>query len=96
MMSIKDAYKKKAEAELELAQARLAEFRAKGKTMAEELHVRYTEQIGTLEAGIDSARVKLKEVGEAGEGAWEHLKDGVENGLRSLSSGIHDLADKMK
>ncbi|NTU96534.1 MAG: hypothetical protein HGA62_01820 [Chlorobiaceae bacterium] len=95
-MSIRDAYKKKAEAELELAQARLAEFKAKGKTMAEELHVKYTEQIHTLERGIESARVNLKEIGEAGEDAWEHLKDGIENALRSLSSGIHDLADRMK
>jgi hypothetical protein len=34
MMSIREAYKKKGEAEVELARARLAEFRAKGKTMA--------------------------------------------------------------
>lgn len=33
-MSIREAYKKKGEAEVELARARLAEFRAKGKTMA--------------------------------------------------------------
>ncbi|NTU97205.1 MAG: hypothetical protein HGA62_05230 [Chlorobiaceae bacterium] len=95
-MGIKEAYKKKAEAEVELAQARLAEFKAKGKTMAEEMHVRYAEQIVTLEHGIDSARLKLKEVGEAGEDRWEHLKDGVENALRSLSSGIHSMADKLK
>lgn len=76
MMSIRDAYKKKAEAELDLAQARLAEFKAKGKTMAEEVHVRYVDQIGNLERGIDSAKVKLKEVGEAGEDTWDHLKEG--------------------
>ena len=31
-MSVRDAYKKKAEAELELAQARVAEFKAKVKS----------------------------------------------------------------
>ncbi len=95
-MSIKETYKKKAEAELDLAQARLAEFKAKGKTMAEEVHVKYAEKVGDLERGVDSVRAKLKEVGEAGEDTWEHLKDGVEKALRSLSSGIHDIADKIK
>ncbi|MEI6846416.1 MAG: hypothetical protein WCK32_00015 [Chlorobiaceae bacterium] len=95
-MSTKDAYRKKVEAELELAQAKLAEFKAKAKTMTEELHVKYTEKICNLEQVIDSAQIKLKEASEAGEGAWVHLKDGVESALRSLNSGLHGLADKFK
>ncbi|HWR02189.1 MAG TPA: hypothetical protein VN371_10035 [Chlorobaculum sp.] len=95
-MSLKEAYKKKAEAELELAQARLVEFQAKTKSFKAETRLKYAEQVEHLEHGVSAAQVKLKELGAAGEDAWEHLKDGVEGALRSLSTGIKDIADKFK
>ncbi len=95
-MSLKEAYKKRAEAELELAQARLVEFRAKAKSVTADAHVKYAKQVDDFEHGVDGAKAKLKELSEAGEDAWEHLKEGVEGALRSLSSSIRDLADKIK
>ncbi|NTW69523.1 MAG: hypothetical protein HGB23_06680 [Chlorobiaceae bacterium] len=95
-MSMKEAYQKKAEAELELTQARLAEFKAKAKSASADLQVNYAKQIEELDHGVGTAKGKLKELGDAGEEAWEKLKDGVESVLRSLSSSIRDLADKVK
>jgi hypothetical protein len=95
-MSLKEAYKKRAEAELELAQARLVEFRAKAKSVAADTRVKYAKQVDDFEHTVAGAKTKLQELGEAGEDAWEHLKDGVESTLRSLSSSIRDLADKIK
>ena len=95
-MNLKEAYKKKAEAELELAQARLVEFRAKVKNLNAEANLNYAKQLDDFEHRIDTARVKLKELGEAGEDAWEKLKDGVESALRSSSKTLQEIADKFK
>ena len=95
-MSLRDAYKMKAEAEVDLAQARLAEFKAKAKGCKADAHLTYAEQVDHLEKAVDETKKKLKELGEAGEEVWENLKDGVESALRSLSATIKDIADKMK
>jgi hypothetical protein len=95
-MSVRDAYKKKAEAEVDLAQAKLAEFKAKVKVSKAETHVTYAEQVDHLEKAVEDATKMLKELGEAGEDVWEKLKDGVESALRSLSATINDIADKIK
>ena len=95
-MNLQEAYKKKAAAELELAQARLVEFRAKAKNLSAEAHLNYAKQLDDFEHAINTAKVKLKELGEAGEDAWEKLKDGMESALRSSSETLKDLANKMK
>jgi hypothetical protein len=95
-MNLQEAYKKKAETELELAQARLVEFRAKAKNLNAEMHLNYAKQLDDFEHGIGTAKAKLKELGEAGEDAWEKLKDGVESALRSSSKTLKEIADKFK
>lgn len=74
-MSTKDAYKQKIEAEVELAQAKLAELRAEAKSSAADTRIKYEKQIEDLEHKVDTAKAKLKELGEASEDAWEHLKE---------------------
>ncbi|TLU83160.1 MAG: hypothetical protein FDX30_08865 [Chlorobium sp.] len=86
MISIMDAYKNRTEPELELVQASLAELIAKEQKMEDEVHVRYADQIDTFERVIDSAILKLKKVFDAVEGAWVHLKDGLQRTLSSLGS----------
>jgi hypothetical protein len=95
-MSTKEAYKQKIEAELELAQARLAQWNAKAKVMAADGNVEYAKRVEELEQKVQSTRAKLKELTEAGEDAWESLKSGVESAWGSLSSGIRDAASKFK
>ena len=95
-MSLKEAYKQKAEAELALSQAKLAEFKAKAKNSTAEVNLRYAEQMNNLEHGVNAIQAKLKELGAAGEDAWENLKDGLEKALRSLSTALQDIADKFK
>ncbi len=95
-MNLKEAYKKKAEAELELSQARLVELRAKSKNFSAEAHLNYAKSLDDFEHGITTAKGKLKELGEAGEDAWEKLKDGVESALRSSSKTLKEIADKFK
>jgi len=95
-MSLQDAYKQKAEAELNLAQAKLAEFQAKTNKSIAESKIGHAEQMDNLEHSITAMKEKLNELGSAGEDAWEQLKDGLENALLSLSNAIRDLAEKLK
>jgi chromosome segregation ATPase len=95
-MSTKEAYKQKIEAELELAQAKLAKFKAQSKSSAAEARIKYAKQIDELEQKFDATKTKLKELGEASDDAWEHLKDGLESAWGALSAAIRNAAAKFK
>lgn len=95
-MSTKAAYKQKVEAEVELAQAKLAELRAVAKGCAADTRIKYDQQIEELEQKVDATKSKLNALADAGEDAWEHLKDGVDNAWSSLSSAVKDAATKLK
>jgi hypothetical protein len=96
VMSKKSAYKQKIEAELELLQARLSEFKARGKVYAADVHIKYIEQVEELERMYDTAKAKLQKLDEAGEEKWEHFKDDVESAWNSLSTAVKDAAEKFK
>ncbi len=95
-MSTKDAYKLKIEAEMELAQAKLAEFKAQAKSSEAEAQIKNAQHIEELEKKIGDTKSKLKELGEASDDAWEHLKDGVEGAWNALSAAIRNAANKIK
>lgn len=95
-MSTKEAYKQKIEAELELAQAKLAELKAQAKSSTADVHIKYAQQVDELEQGVDTTKAKLKALGEAGEDAWEHLKDDVESTWNKLSAAVRDTTAKFK
>jgi hypothetical protein len=95
-LSTKEAYKQKIEAELELAQAKLAEFKAQAKSSAADTRIKYAKQVDELEQKVVATRAKLKELGEASDDAWEQLKVGVESAWGALSVAIRNAAAKFK
>ena len=95
-MSTKEAYKQKIEAELELAQAKLAEFKAQAKSSAADTRIKYAKQVDELEQKVDATKAKLKEMGEASDDAWEQLKVGVESAWGALNAAIRNAAAKFK
>jgi len=95
-MSTKEAYKQKVEAEVELAQAKLAELRAVAKGCAADTRIKFNQQIEELEQKVDTTKTKLKALADVGEDAWEQLKDGVDNAWSSLSSAVKDAGAKLK
>lgn len=95
-MSTKDAYKQKREAELELAQAKVAEFKARAKNLTADARLRHAKQVDELEQKVDATKAKLKELGEANETTWEQLKDGVEHMWGTLQSALKDTVTNFK
>ena len=95
-MSTKEAYKQKIEAELELAQAKLAEFKAQAKIATADARIKHAKQADEIEQRVGATKAKLKELSEASGDAWEQLKDGVESAWGALSVAIQNAAAKFK
>lgn len=95
-MSTRDAYKMKIEAELELAQATLAEFKARGKSLTADARIRHARQVDELEQKSVATKAKLKELGEASEESWEQVKDGVEDIWGALQSALQNVVTEFK
>ncbi len=94
-MSTKDAYKQKIEAELELVQANLEVLKAKAKSAAADTRISYAQEIENIEDNYAIVQSKLDELGEAGEGAWEHLKKDIESSWDSLRVYAKKTADNI-
>lgn len=95
-MSTKEAYQQKVEAELELAQTKLAELKAHAKGATADAGIEYAKQVDDLEQQVDATKAKLKELGEASEDVWEQFKDGVESAWGALSAAVRDTVAKLK
>ena len=95
-MSTKEAYKQKIEAELELAQAKLDQFKAQTKISTADARIKYAKNVEEIEQRVSATKAKLKELGEASEEAWEQLKDGVESAWGALSAAIRNAAAKFR
>jgi len=95
-MSTKEAYKQKIEAELELAQAKLDQFKAQTKISTADARIKYAKHVEEIEQRVSATKAKLKELGEASEEAWEQLKGGVESAWGALSAAIRNAAAKFR
>jgi hypothetical protein len=95
-MSTKAAYKQKIDAEVELAQAKLATLKAQAKISTADARIKYDKQADELEQKVNATKAKLKELDEASDDAWEHLKDGVESAWSALSAAVRDTVAKFK
>lgn len=89
-MITRDAYKQKIEAELDLAEAQMAKFKAQMKIAGADAQISYAKQIERLEQGVETTKGKLKELGEASEEAWERIQVGVESAWHSLSTAVKE------
>ena len=83
-MNTKDVYKQKMEAELELVSANLKVLQAKAKSAAADAQISFAKEIETLEKNYNTMKTKLNELGDASEGAWEHLKKDIESSWETI------------
>ena len=95
-MSTKDAYKQKIDAELDLAQAKLDEFKAKAKSLSAEARIRHAKHVDDLEQKAIAVKAKLQELDEASEDTWEQLTDSVENTWKVLQATLADVVATFK
>ncbi len=90
-MRNRDAYKKKIYTELEIVQARFADFKAQGQNLDTATKAKHNRHVEKVEQHIIATKAKLKELDAAhDDDAWEELVDGVENTWTVLQSTLED------
>lgn len=95
-MQNRDAYKKKIYTELEIVQARFAEFKAQGQNFDTATRARHNQQVEKVEQHITATEAKLKELNAANDDVWEELVEGVENTWKVLQSTLEDAVKSFK
>ena len=95
-MRNRDAYKKKIFTELEIVQARFAEFKAQGQNLDTATQAKHNRHVEKVEQHIIATKVKLKELNAAHDDVWEELVDGVENTWTELQSTLKDAVTSFK
>lgn len=95
-MSPKDIYTHNIETQIEIAKGHLETWRINAKNAIAEDRIDYINQVGEYELMFDAIRYKLKELVDASEDAWEHLKEGVETALTNLSEAVRAAAEKYR
>lgn len=94
-MNTKNEYKQKVEAKLELVKAEVEVLKAKAKNTSADMRIGYDKEIETLEKNYANVQLKLHKLGQVGEGAWDHLKNDIENAWESLSAYAKKTSDKI-
>ena len=95
-MDEKQAYRKMAQAELDLLQARLEELKAKARLAEAGAEVNLQRQIGELKAKREAAWDKLVQIDQAGHDAWRELKEGLNRALGELKAALDQAAARFK
>lgn len=95
-MSIKEAYEKKLRAQLDEWKSEIDSLKAKADAAEADSQLEYYKHIEDLRTRQEAARVKLQELENAGEGAWEDLKAGVENAWDELGQAIDTARSRFK
>lgn len=95
-MNDKELYTRKLQARIDEWKADVDKFKAKASGASADVQLDLNAQVRVLEGRIQDGKAKLSELGEAGEDAWESIKDGIESAWDSLRSAATDAATKFK
>lgn len=93
-MSMKKAYEKKLQSQLDEWSAEIDTLKAKADSAEADAQLEYHKQIEELQSMQDAASEKLGELKEAGDDAWEDLKAGIDSAWDSLGSSIKSATSR--
>ena len=93
-MSMKEAYEKKLQGQLDGWSADIDKLKAKADSAEADAQLEYYKQIEELRSMQEAANDKLDELKEAGDEAWEDLKAGMDSAWDSLRSSIKSATSR--
>jgi hypothetical protein len=96
IMSLKNAYREKMEAQLEEQRARLELLKARAKVAIADGKIMAYEELADADQKLAALKVKLKNLADAGGDAWQEMKSGVEQAWSDLSEASKNAAKKFK
>ena len=87
-MPDKDVYVQKLNAKLDEWNAEIDRLKARAEKAEAESRLEYQKEIEDLQKRGKEVEKKLAEVRQAGEGAWEDLKTGIQNARDSMEEAL--------
>jgi len=96
IMSKKQAYEKKLQAQLDEWSAQIDRLKAKADGKAADEQLEYYQRIEELESMKQSANKKLNELKKASDDAWEDVKVGIDSAWDSLSAAFKSASSRFK
>ncbi|HQS58440.1 MAG: hypothetical protein B7Y56_12320 [Gallionellales bacterium 35-53-114] len=95
-MEVKDAYKKKMEAQLKEWGAQIDLLEAKIENASADMKVKSTSMLHDLRKKQHEASAKLKELEKSSGAAWDEVKKTAENVWDELKKGVAEAHSKFK
>jgi len=95
-MSMKESYLQKLQVQLNQWSAKIDKLKAMADKADADARLEYYEQIDELRVKQAAANIKLRELTDASDDAWEDLKAGIESAWLSLGDSVKDAAARFK
>ncbi len=95
-MSMKEAYEKKLQAQLDEWSLEIDKLKAKADKADAEAQLEYYKQIEKLRSMQEESNQKLAELKAAGDDAWEDLKAGTDSAWDSLGHALKSAVSRFK
>ena len=95
-MSMKEAYKKKLEAQFDEWKVEIDKLKAKANKAEADAQIKYHKQMENIRTKQEAVQEKLVELKDSGDEAWEDLKAGLDNAMKNLGDAINTAASRFK
>ncbi|MGQ3684652.1 MAG: coiled coil domain-containing protein [Candidatus Loosdrechtia sp.] len=95
-MTVKETYEKKLQAQLDEWEAEINKLKDKADKAAAEAQPEYNKLIDELRSMQEAAKKKIAELKAAGDNAWEHLEEGIENIFNSLGKALDSMNSRFQ
>lgn len=95
-MSMKEAYEKKLQSQLDEWNAEIDKLKAKADRAEADAQLEYYKEIEDLRSMQQAANSKLVELKSSSDDAWEDIKAGADSAWDSLGRAIKSAASRFK
>jgi len=93
-MSNKDAYVEKMQSKLDELDAQIDLLKAKASGASADAEIEFNEQIESLKKFQKKGKQKLAELNDAGEDAWEDIREGMDSAWNKVSAAFNDAKNR--
>ncbi len=93
-MSNKDVYVQKMQSKLDELDAQINLLKAKASGANADAKIEFNEQIENLKEFQKKGKQKLVELNDAGEDAWEDIREGMDSAWNKLSAAFNDAKNR--
>jgi multidrug resistance efflux pump len=95
-MSKKQAYEEKFKAQLDELDAKIDVLKAKAKQAGASVKADYYETVEDLQKKRSEAQTKLQHLRDAGDDAWEDMKQGVEESWTAFAAAVKSAVSRFQ